>query len=185
MQEILPSPERHKEMSLNEAIQLATEFHEGQPDKGDGGPYIRHPMRVMRALEPYGIKAQRVGVLHDIVEDTDMTLDDLRSRGLPEDEIEAVDSVTKRPDETKLDAIDRARQNPIGKIVKLADNRDNGNRKRHSPLLSEEQRNSYHDNYDSKMDRLIQDDPWLAAQAPLVQARIEAIYEADRIQKSA
>ena len=68
-----------------------------------------------------------VAVLHDVVEDTDWTLERLRKEGFPQGVIDAIDSVTWRKYEDFEDFILRAAQNPIGRRVKLADLRDNSN----------------------------------------------------------
>ena len=108
--------------TLEKAIEIAARAHAGQTDKA-GQPYILHPLRVMLAVE--GPERRMAAVLHDTVEDTDMTLDDLRSAGFAEDVILAVDALTKRDGETRLDAARRAVRNPIARAVKLADVADN------------------------------------------------------------
>ncbi len=108
--------------SLERAIQLAAQAHAGQVDKA-GHPYILHPLRVMLHVE--GEYAQMAAVLHDVVEDTSVTLDQLVSEGFPAAVVEAVEALTKRPSETRLMAAERAAQNPIARVVKLADNADN------------------------------------------------------------
>lgn len=108
--------------NLERAIQIAVKGHSGQIDKA-GQPYILHPLRVMLRM---GDNTKRiVAVLHDVVEDTSVTLDDLRQAGFSIEEIEAVDALTKRPGETRLQAAARAACNPIAYEVKLADNADN------------------------------------------------------------
>ena len=64
-------------------------------------------------------------VLHDVVEDTYLTLEDLRAEGFPADVIEAVQALTKQSAETRLDAARRAARHPIARVVKLADVTDN------------------------------------------------------------
>lgn len=108
--------------SLERAIALAAEAHAGQVDKAEH-PYILHPLRVMLQVE--GDYAQMAAVLHDVVEDTSVTLDQLTREGFPQVVVEAVDALTKRPGETRLMAAERAAQNAIARVVKLADNADN------------------------------------------------------------
>lgn len=86
-------------------------------------PHITHPRRVAESL--HHVTHKIVGWLHDVVEDTPMTLDDLREAGFPELIVQAVDSVTRRDGETYLDFILRSKKNVIGAVVKLADLRDN------------------------------------------------------------
>lgn len=109
-------------MNLTRAIIIATEAHSGQVDKG-GQPYILHPLRVMLSMT--SDEERIVAVFHDVVEDTWVTLDDLRYESYSEDIIETVDSVTKREGETYDQQIQRAKLNPIGRSVKLGDLKDN------------------------------------------------------------
>lgn len=108
--------------TLEDAIALAATAHQGQTDKA-GAPYIFHLLRVMQAQESRS--AQIVGVLHDLVEDTSYTLDDLRDRGYPAEVLAALQSVTKRDGEDYAAFAARAGENPIGRRVKLADLEDN------------------------------------------------------------
>jgi hypothetical protein len=66
-----------------------------------------------------------VAVLHDVVEDCGVSLDDLRKEGFSEEVLSAIESVTKVPGESYEDFVDRAAQNPIGRVVKLADLEEN------------------------------------------------------------
>lgn len=69
-------------------------------------------------------------VLHDVVEDSDWTLEQLRHRGFSEDVLQAVDCLTHRAGESYEEFITRAQQNPIARQVKIADLEDNMNIKR-------------------------------------------------------
>jgi len=73
--------------TLDKAISLATQYHQGQKDRG-GKPYIKHPLKVMGSLKDN--KSKITGVLHDIVEDTPITFEDLEKLGCPDDVIEAL-----------------------------------------------------------------------------------------------
>jgi (p)ppGpp synthase/HD superfamily hydrolase len=108
--------------SLEDAILLAVEAHRGQRDRV-GQPYILHPLRVMCRLQ--GEAERTAGVLHDVVEDSEHSLDDLRARGYPEDVVAAVDCLSRRPDETYLAYIERIKPNALARRVKLADLEDN------------------------------------------------------------
>lgn len=109
-------------LTLENAIELALTAHKGQKDKV-GLPYILHPLRVMFRC---GDDTERfVAVLHDVVEDTETTLDDLRKAGYSEEIIEAVDAITQRKGESKDEYMKRVVQNPIASRVKLADLEDN------------------------------------------------------------
>jgi len=110
-------------MSMLEiAIGIAVRAHAGQLDK-EGQPYITHPMRVMASL--VGEAAQCVGILHDVVEDTAITLDDLRAAGLSEAIVEAVSLVTHEKSEPYADYVVRCKPHAIARPVKLADLQDN------------------------------------------------------------
>ena len=120
----------HEEQALL-AIRVATRAHAGQKRK-DGTPYIAHPARVALrvSLRPAGnlifaLQAQTVAYLHDVVEDTDVTYDELRELGFNEVVISALDSVTKRTGETYAEFILRSKVNQVGRVVKLADIEDN------------------------------------------------------------
>jgi guanosine-3',5'-bis(diphosphate) 3'-pyrophosphohydrolase len=107
------------------AREVAYEKHDGQFRK-DGLPYITHPEAVAEIVAPHGPKAVAAALLHDTVEDTDVTLEELRHHyGFPEDVVSAVESVTKGKHESKMAAAARAKAHPIGRQVKLADNLHN------------------------------------------------------------
>lgn len=120
--------------TLEHAIALAVEKHTGQVDKY-GKPYILHPLRVMFKLN--GQTEQTVGILHDVVEDSDITFDDLRQMGYSEDIVTALDGVTRRNDETYEEFVQRSKQHPISRRVKLADLEDNMDIRRLSNELTE------------------------------------------------
>lgn len=108
--------------TLERAIELAARHHAGQVDKA-GQPYILHPLRVM-----FGVKTldqRMVAVMHDIVEDTPITLDDLRAEGFSPAVVGAVEALTKQKGEERLHAAKRAAANDIARAVKLSDVRDN------------------------------------------------------------
>jgi len=107
---------------LSNAIILATQWHNGQVDKA-GKPYILHPLRVM--LKVNFIEIKIVAVLHDILEDTECTYQNLKEIGLSNELIEAIYCLTRQKNEDYMDFIKRCKQNPIARIVKLADLEDN------------------------------------------------------------
>lgn len=107
---------------LTQAIQLAATAHQGQTDKA-GQPYILHPLRVMLALE--GEEDRIAAVLHDVVEDTQISACDLRRKGFSEIVIEAVLALTRKHGETYDSFIARCTTNDIARRVKLADIADN------------------------------------------------------------
>jgi GTP diphosphokinase / guanosine-3',5'-bis(diphosphate) 3'-diphosphatase len=108
--------------TLERAIAIAATAHAGQLDKARQA-YILHPLRVMLRVDS---NDQRIAaVLHDVVEDTDVSMDQLVSEGFSEAVLAAVEALTKRPGETRLQAAARAAINPIARRVKLADNAEN------------------------------------------------------------
>lgn len=108
--------------TIEKAIEIAAREHAGEIDKG-GSPYVFHPLRLMFAVStPF---EKMAAVLHDVVEDTDVSLDDLRNEGFPIEMIAAIEALTKRPGESRIEAAARAAANPIARVVKLADVTDN------------------------------------------------------------
>lgn len=108
--------------TLERAIAMASNAHEGQVDKA-GAPYVLHPLRMMLRLS--NTDERITAVLHDVVEDCGVSLEMLRAEGFSERVIEAIDSVTRRPEESYDDFVLRAALNPIGRRVKLVDLQDN------------------------------------------------------------
>jgi len=113
------------EATLEDAIALAVEAHRGQKDRA-GAPYILHPLRVMYRLGwDAPEKARMAAVLHDVVEDTPIKLADLRARGFPEEVVAAVDLLSRRPEDSYEQFIERVLPDPIARRVKRADLEDN------------------------------------------------------------
>lgn len=107
---------------LERAIMLAAKGHEGQLDKG-GQPYVLHPIRVMLHCDT--IEEKTVAMLHDLLEDTDVTEAELRREGFPAEIVEAVLCLTKTEGEDYMLYIERICQNRLAARVKLADLWDN------------------------------------------------------------
>lgn len=108
--------------TLERAIAIAAAAHAGQVDKG-GEPYILHPIRVMLRMQ--SAPERIVAVLHDVVEDSDVTLELLGAEGFSQEVLSAVDALTKRKGESRSDAARRAKKDRIALAVKLADNAEN------------------------------------------------------------
>jgi (p)ppGpp synthase/HD superfamily hydrolase len=108
--------------TLDKAIRIAAQLHEGQLDRY-GAPYISHPLRVMARVTTDDEKM--AAVLHDVIEDSEWTLDDLRKEGFSAVVLKAVDDLTRRAGEDYLNYIERLKPNPIARKVKLADLEDN------------------------------------------------------------
>ena len=113
---------RKKKIHLFKAIELAKQHHKGQTDR-TGKPYIEHPLRVMNQMKSEEEKI--VAVLHDIVEDTDISLNDLRNEGFSEEVVSAVECLTKQDGENYDSYIERISFNPLAVKIKLADLEDN------------------------------------------------------------
>jgi hypothetical protein len=109
--------------TLERAIEIATEAHRGQFGKA-GNDYVGHPLRVMAAGKTTEEKI--VGVLHDVVEDTDWTFERLAAEGFSVEVIEALRCVTKLSENEPYDKfIARVKENPLAVAVKLNDLSDN------------------------------------------------------------
>jgi (p)ppGpp synthase/HD superfamily hydrolase len=113
--------------TLEKAISIATQAHQGQRDKA-GAPYILHPLRMMMRMESEA--AMIAAVLHDVVEDSPVTLAQLRDEGFSEEVLQAVDCLTHRDGKSYDAFIARVRTSPIAREVKIADLEDNMNVKR-------------------------------------------------------
>lgn len=108
--------------NLETAIRVAVTAHAGQTDK-EGLQYITHPLRLMHAVPDDA--AMIVAVLHDVVEDTSVTLDDLRREGFSEAILASLARVTHQKDEPYADYVIACKADPVAKAVKLADLADN------------------------------------------------------------
>ena len=109
--------------TLKRAIEIARQAHAGQVDKA-GADYIEHPLRVMERGENEEQKI--VGVLHDVVEDSDWTFEMLEAEGFSSEVITALKCVTKLSEEEDYDHfIDRVLTNELAMRVKLLDLEDN------------------------------------------------------------
>jgi (p)ppGpp synthase/HD superfamily hydrolase len=121
---------------LEKAIAIAVDAHRGQKDRYEA-PYILHPLRVMaRVATPV---EKTVAILHDVVEDTDWTFQDLRREGFTSKIIEALRCLTKKPREPYEKLIKRSASNPLARRIKLADLEDNMDLRR-LPVITEEDR---------------------------------------------
>lgn len=113
---------KREEQFLTLAITLAQKGHAGQADKG-GEPYINHVLRVMDNVTT--LETKTIAVLHDLIEDTDYTLDNLRHLKFTESIVAAVNALTRKRGERYSDYIARVAESPLATEVKIADLRDN------------------------------------------------------------
>jgi len=112
---------------LQKALEIAVEAHNGQQGK-DGSPYVLHPIRLMLSLESND--ARIAALLHDVVEDTPVAIDDLRSAGFSETVLEAIRLLTHLDHDDYDEYVEKLSKNPLARQVKLADLTDNMNIKR-------------------------------------------------------
>jgi (p)ppGpp synthase/HD superfamily hydrolase len=108
--------------TLERAIALAATYHTGQEQK-NGQPYILHPLHVMQQVT--GLHAKMVAVLHDTIEDTDMTPAMLTREGFPSEVILAVDLLTRKDGQPYDDYLAALAGNTLALTVKIADVRHN------------------------------------------------------------
>ena len=121
-------------MNLDRAIQIAVEAHKNQKDKY-GAPYFGHISRVMNAGKTENERI--VGVLHDLIEDTPWTFDDLKKEGFSAHVIEAIRCLTKKSEDEDYESfVDRIKINPLAIRVKLNDLTDNMDIRR-LPMVTE------------------------------------------------
>jgi len=111
-------------MNLATAIALASEKHRDQTDKA-GKPYILHPMRMMMRLRTTDEELQSIAIMHDLVEDTDVTIPDLIKMGFSERVVMGVAGLTRDADESYEDFVRRCAMNDDSRLVKIEDLRDN------------------------------------------------------------
>ncbi|MBU5351118.1 HD domain-containing protein [Paenibacillus silvae] len=111
-------------MDIELAISIALEAHKGQLDKG-GSPYILHPLAVMNRVET--IEEKIVAVLHDVIEDTEVTIEQLRELGFSEEIVKAIGLLTRSEEESYEQFIEKTTTNRIARNVKIADIQENMN----------------------------------------------------------
>ena len=130
---------------LETALKIAVEAHYGQRDKG-GRPYICHPLRVAAGCSG---KAKVAALLHDTVEDTSVTFEQLAELGIDEEILAAVRLLTHDKSVPYLDYVRQVKENPIAREVKLSDLRDNMDISRLGSLTDEdlERLRKYHEAY--------------------------------------
>jgi guanosine-3',5'-bis(diphosphate) 3'-pyrophosphohydrolase len=105
---------------LSAAIHIATNAHHGQFDKG-GNPYILHPFAVMGLLESAEEELQCMALLHDVVEDTKITYNELREAGMSDRVIEGVRILTKQRGQSYEEYKELVFSSRDAMIVKTAD----------------------------------------------------------------
>ena len=104
------------------AMKLCFEAHKDQVDKS-GMPYVFHPFHLAEQMTDEATTV--TALLHDVVEDTDYTLNDLRAMGFPAEAVDAIAMMTHDPEVPYLDYVAKIKTNPVARAVKLADLRHN------------------------------------------------------------
>jgi (p)ppGpp synthase/HD superfamily hydrolase len=120
---------------LDKAIELAIKGHTGQQDKA-GQPYILHPLRLMFRFDTE--TEMIVAVLHDVIEDTALSLESLKGYGFSDEVIDAVDCLSKKNDESYDAFILRVSSNKLAIKIKIEDIKDNLNLSRLKNISAED-----------------------------------------------
>lgn len=131
-----------------DAIAIAYSAHLGQKDKA-GNEYIEHVLSVSKEVEKE--EEKMVALLHDVVEDSDYSLEDLKRYDFPDTVIEAVDCITKRESEKYKDYLERVKCNKLAREVKI---KDIGNNMQRLKNLEEEEQKRLHKKYNFALERL-------------------------------
>ena len=132
------------------AIKIAFVAHAGQLDRS-GMPYILHPIHVAEQMKDEDTCV--AALLHDVVEDTDITIEELRGYGFTEEQLEAVRLLTRLEEVDYLDYVRNLRDNPIAKAVKIEDLKHNSDVTR-METLSEDDRERF-EKYKKAMEILV------------------------------
>jgi len=109
---------------IEKSLEIALKAYSGQTDKA-GKTYILHPLRLMAQMETE--EEMSVALLHDVIEDSEYTAEDLLNNGIPTVVVSAVQSLTKNPDENYESFIERVLENKLATKIKQADIEDNMN----------------------------------------------------------
>ena len=117
------------------ALSIATQAHEGQLDKA-GVDYIEHPIYVASQVDTEEEKA--VALLHDVIEDSPVSAEELLQAGLPETVVTAVHVLTKKKEQDYQTYLETVKKNPLARVVKLADLKHNSNLSRLSSITEKD-----------------------------------------------
>ena len=104
------------------ALKISFDAHKNQVDKS-GMPYVYHPFHLAEQMDDEYTTC--VALLHDVVEDTDITLDDLKKEGFPKEVTDAIVLMTHDDDVPYLEYVAKIKRNPLATSVKLADLKHN------------------------------------------------------------
>ena len=124
---------------LHKAIKIACEAHQGQSSI-NGEPYILHPLRLL--IKAKSNEERIIAILHDVIEKTNISLEDLKNKGFDQNIISSIDSLSRRRSESYIEYIERLMQNKISVKIKLLDLADN---------IKIHSENNYNGIYDAKI----------------------------------
>ena len=113
------------------ALKLCFEAHKNQTDK-TGLPYVFHPFHLAEQMTDEYTTV--TALLHDVVEDTDYTLNDLKEMGYPDEVIQALSLLTHDDGSEYMEYVKRLKSNPIARAVKLADLKHNSDLSRYDTI---------------------------------------------------
>ena len=117
--------------SIEDVIVTSCMFHKGQLDK-DGIPVIYHPIYVMNSMDLDDLDGRKVGMFHDVIEDTECTELYLRAMGFADHIVDATVCITHLPGEPYFEYVERVKRNELAKRVKLKDIDHNMKRSRYA-----------------------------------------------------
>ena len=117
------------------ALSIARKTHEGQLDKA-GVDYIEHPIYVASQVDTEEEKA--VALLHDVIEDSPVSAEELLQAGLPETVVTAVHVLTKKKEQDYQTYLETVKKNPLARVVKLADLKHNSDLSRLSSITEKD-----------------------------------------------
>ena len=117
------------------ALSIARKAHEGQLDKA-GVAYIEHPLYVANQVDTEEEKA--VALLHDVIEDSPVSAEELLQAGLPETVVTAVQVLTKKKEQDYQTYLETVKKNPLARLVKLADLKHNSDLSRLSSITEKD-----------------------------------------------
>ena len=117
------------------ALSIVRQAHEGQLDKA-GVDYIEHPIYVASQVDTEEEKA--VALLHDVIEDSPVSAEELLQAGLPETVVTAVQVLTKKKEQDYQTYLETVKKNPLARLVKLADLKHNSDLSRLSSITEKD-----------------------------------------------
>ena len=116
------------------ALSIARQAHEGQLDKA-GVDYIEHPIYVASQVDT---EEKAVALLHDVIEDSPVSAEELLQAGLPETVVTAVQVLTKKKEQDYQTYLETVKKNPLARVVKLADLKHNSDLSRLSSITEKD-----------------------------------------------